>query len=105
MPSMGEDTQPSTETIAPVRPLGENSGLLSQINDLPGQELNIQAAFVKLSANFGKLTTHLGQICEHFPIPDARENRDLPGSSTKGRKWSHSVSSLDSSTQVFKGRC
>ena len=88
MPSTGEDTQPSTETIVPVqRPPGENSGLLNQINDPPGQELNIQAAFVKLSADFGKLTTHLGQICEHLPIPDARENRD--------RKRRHSVSSSD----------
>ena len=86
MPSTGEDTQPSTEAIVPVRPPGENSGLLSQINDPPGQELNIQAAFVKLSADFGKLTTQLGQICEHLPINVARENRDLPGSSTKGRK-------------------
>ena len=33
----------------------------------------MQAAFVKLSADFSKLTTHLGQICEHLPIPDALE--------------------------------
>ena len=56
MTSMGEDTQPNTEMIAPVRPLGQNSGLLSQINNPPGQELNIQAAFVKSTANFSKLT-------------------------------------------------
>ena len=93
--STDEDTQPSTETIAPVPPLGENFGLLSQINHPQGQELNIQAAFVKLSANFGKLTTHLGQICEHLPIPKAWENRGPPCSSTKGRKRRHSVSSSD----------
>ena len=80
MTSTGEDTEPSTEVIAPVRPPGENSGPPSQINDAPGQELNLQAAFVKLSADFGKLTTHLGQICEHLPIPDAWENHDPPGS-------------------------
>ena len=95
MTSTDEDTQPSTETIAPVCPLGENSGLLSQINDPPGQELNIQAAFVKLSAYFGKLTSHLGQICEHLPIPEARENHGPPGSSTKGQKQRHSLSSSD----------
>ena len=78
-----------------VRLMGENSGLLSQISEPPGQELEIQAAFLKLSAHFDKLTTHLGQICEHFPIRDARENHDLPGSSTKGRKRRHSVSSSD----------
>ena len=78
-----------------VRPLGENSGLLSQISQPHGQELEIQAAFLKLSAHFNKLTTHLGQICEHLPIRDARENHDLPGSSTKGRKRRHSVSSSD----------
>ena len=96
MTSTGEDTRPSTEMIADVCPPGENSGPLSQINDPPGQDLNIQAAFVKLSADFGKLTTHLGRICEYLPIPDARENRDLPGSGTKGRKRRHSVSSSDS---------
>ena len=50
---------------------------------------------MKLSADFGKLTTHLGQICKHLSIPDARGNRDLPGSSTKGRKRRHNVSSSD----------
>ena len=80
---------------APVRPLGENSGPLSQINDPPGQELNIQSAVVKLSADFGKLTAHLGRVCKQLPIPDARKNRDLPGSSPKGQKRCHSVSSSD----------
>ena len=69
-----EDTQPNIEMITTVRPLGKNSGLLSQINDPLSQELNIETVLVKLSANFGKLTTYLGQICEHLPIPDAREN-------------------------------
>ena len=96
MTSTGEDTQPRTEMIAPVCPSGENSEPLSQINGPPGQELNKQAAFVKLSANVGKLTTHLGRICEYLPIPDARENRDLPSSGTKGRKRRHTVSSSDS---------
>ena len=95
MTSTGEDSQPNTETIAAVRLPGENLGPLGQITVPPGQELNIQAAFVKLSADFGKLTTHLGRICEYLPIHDARENRDLPGSVTKGRKRRHSVSSSD----------
>ena len=60
MTSTGEVTEPSSEGIAPVRLLGETSGPPSQINDPLGQERNIQAAFVKLSADFGKLTTHLG---------------------------------------------
>ena len=60
MTSTGENTESSTEVIAPVHPPGENSGPPSQINDPPGQELNIQAAFLKLSADFGKLTSHLG---------------------------------------------
>ena len=59
MTSTGEDIQPSNEMNAPVHPLGENSGPLSQTNDPPGQELNIQSTVVKLSADFGKLTTHL----------------------------------------------
>ena len=95
MTSTGENTQPSTEMSTPVHPLGTISRPLSQINDPPGQELNIQSAVVKLSADFGKLTAHLDRICEHLPIPDARENRDLPGSSPKGRKRRHSVSSSD----------
>ena len=96
MTNTGEDTQPTSALNASGSPLGENSGPPSETNDPPGQELNIQAAFVKLSADFGKLTTHLGRICEHLPIPDARENRDLPGSSTQGRKRRHSVSPSDS---------
>jgi len=47
MTSTGEDTQPNTETIAPVRPPAEKLGPLGQINDPPGQKLNIQAASVK----------------------------------------------------------
>ena len=50
---------------------------------------------MKLSADFDKLTTHFGQICEHLPVRDTRENHDIPGSSTKGRKRRHSVSSSD----------
>ena len=95
MTSMGEDTEPNTEVIVPIRPPGENSGPPSQINDPPGQELNIQAAFVKLSADFGKLTTHLGRICEHLPVPVARETHDPPGSRTTNRKRRHSGSSSD----------
>ena len=95
MTSTGENTESSTEVIAPVRPPGENSWPPSQINDPPGQGLNIQAAFGKLSADFGKLTTHLGRICEHLPVPDARENRDLAGSRTTSRKRRHSGSSSD----------
>ena len=95
MTSMGENTESSTEVIAPVHPPGENSGPPSQINDPPGQELNIQAVFVKLSADFGKLTTHLGRICKHLPVPDARENHDLPGSRTTSQKQRHSGSSSD----------
>ena len=95
MTSTGENKESSTEVIASVRPPGENSGPLSQINDPPGQELNIQAAFVKLSADFGKLTTHLGRICEHLPVPDAEENHDLPGSRTTSRKLRQSGSSSD----------
>ena len=94
----------NTEMIAYVCPLGETSGLPSQINDPVGQELNIQAAFVKLSADFGKLTPHLGEICEHLPIPDALENHDPPGSTTKSLKRRHSVSSSNTA-QVFKGQC
>ena len=44
MTSTSEDAQPSIEMYAPVGPLGENSGPLSQTNDPPGQELNIQSA-------------------------------------------------------------
>ena len=63
MTSTGEDTQLSTEHAelnASESSPGENSGPPCQINDPPGQELNIQSAFVKLSADFGKLTRHLG---------------------------------------------
>ena len=106
MTSTGEDTQLSTEHAelnASESPPGENFGPPSQINDPPGQELNIQSAFAKLSADFGKLTTHLGRICEHLPIPNARENGNLPGSSNQGRKRRHSVSSADSEEESSPG--
>ena len=80
MTSTGEDGQSSAEHAelnASGSPPNENSGQTSKINDRPGQEPDIQAAFVKLSADFDKLTTHLGRICEHLPIPNARDNRDL----------------------------
>lgn len=99
MTSTGEDTQLSTEHAefnASGSPQGENSGPPGQINNPPGQDLNIQSAFAKLSADFGKLTTHLGRICEHLPIPNARENGNLPGSRNQGRKRRYSVSSADS---------
>ena len=41
------------------------------------------------------MTTHLARIFEHLPIPDARENRDLPGPSTNCRKRRDSASSSD----------